>query len=428
MKLKTYAAKNLKEALGQVKKELGPEAVILSTRKRWIKEGTLGLHRHPGVEVTAAADPGAQFTQKSPKQRHVDGDLESVRYQSDLHQDSTKPAFTSHPFGKDSYPASWHAELQELKNLVLQLVRLSGPPAWLLQYPELAIFFRFLLKTGVDDKFLNHWLEHIKSKVAHLKDNGRNWREIALRPLMSAFEVLDPMADSPEGMQVWTFIGPTGVGKTTTLAKLAAHYAFWEKKTVGLITLDNHRLGAQSQIEAYARIMGIPLIGASQQQELISALEKFRDRHLVLIDTAGRSPKHPEQLSELCKLFNGLAGVHHHLVLSATAQDGDLVNALTNFSVLPITSCVVTKVDEASDFSGVFNLLCRFRTPISYLTTGQRVPEDLELASKRRVAELLLHSATGSNFACQPPGQSLEEKRDAKRDSVQPEPVSCCGL
>ncbi|OPX19097.1 MAG: flagellar biosynthesis protein FlhF [Desulfobacca sp. 4484_104] len=386
MKLKTYVARTLKEALGLVKEELGPEAVILSTRRLWLKQGALNLHRQPGVEVTAAIDP-APLSHAQPLGLPIaDRDF---RPNQALYRDPLKL-----PSNREEHPgwARWQTELQELKGLVRQLVRHSDSPAWLAHHRELQIFYRFLLKTGVDDNFLSNWLENIKRGLAQPLNNAQNWRELALRPLMNAFEVLNPWPEQQEGAQIWTFIGPTGVGKTTTIAKLAAHFSLAEKKNVGLISLDNYRLGAQSQLEAYARIIGMSLASAAEPPELMQLIDKFNDCDLILIDTAGRSPNRPELISELYRLFAGLSGVRHHLVLSATSEEMVLSKTINIFSMLPLTSYVVTKVDEAINFSGVFNLLCRHRTPVSYLTTGQRVPEDLELASRRRVAELLLNS------------------------------------
>lgn len=386
MKLKTFVAKNLKEALSQIKSELGPEAVILSTQNRLIKDGPSGLERQPGVEVTAAVDPSPQVSLDPLEDNHTREEFQSLGPGNYGKPDLIK-------LGPDqAVSGQLQSELHELKDLVMQLVRQTGPPNWLLEHQELTVFYRFLLKTGVNEVFLSSWLENIQFKLAQANTANRNWREIALVSLMKAFEVLNPWLEGQSGMQTWTFIGPTGVGKTTTLAKLAAHFSVLEKKKVALISLDNYRLGAQAQIEAFARIMGLQLANVSNRPELIRTLENFKDNDLILIDTAGRSPNHPDLITDLSSSLGGIPGLRHHLVLSASSKENDLNQAVKNFGALPLTSFIITKLDETSDFAGIFNLLCRFRTPISYLTTGQRVPEDLELASKRRISELLLNS------------------------------------
>jgi flagellar biosynthesis protein FlhF len=123
---------------------------------------------------------------------------------------------------------------------------------------------------------------------------------------------------------------------------------------------------------------------------LLAALEKMGDMDLVLIDTAGRSPYAPGLQKELTHLLGEIPDLEHHLVLSATTKESNLTKAISGFGVLPISSYIITKVDETNDFSGIFNQLCRHRVPVSYLTAGQRVPEDIELSSRKRVTELLL--------------------------------------
>jgi flagellar biosynthesis protein FlhF len=180
------------------------------------------------------------------------------------------------------------------------------------------------------------------------------------------------------------------VGKTTTIAKLAAKFGLYEKQKVGLITLDNQRLGAHSQLAAYGRLTGQPLLVVHQRQELLEALDQMGDLDLVLIDTAGRSPYAPDLQGELHHLLGDLPDLEHHLVLSAATKESNLIKAIKGFGALPISSYIITKLDETNDFSGIFNQLCHHRVPVSYLTAGQQVPEDIELSSRRRVTELLL--------------------------------------
>lgn len=370
MKLKTFLARDLKEALFQVKKEMGPEAVILSTQSRWVKEQHAARGRRPEVEVTAAVD------YKAFPDNGGNGTGEPDR------GDWLPPFHT---------PVSQIREdLDEVKDLLRRWLRQNGPPSWLSQHKELAMFYRFLSRTGLDERFLQRWLENIQSTLEQSGEQPLTLKEVAGRYLMHAFEVVDPWSTRQGRPRCWTFIGPTGVGKTTTIAKLAAKFGLYEKRKVGLVSLDNQRLGAHSQLAAYGRLTGQPLLMANHRQELLEALEKMRDLELVLIDTAGRSPYAPGLPGELQQLLGDIPNLEHHLVLSATAKECNLTNAIRRFSVLPISSYVITKLDETNDFSGIFNQLCRHRVPVSYLTAGQRVPEDIELSSRRRVTELLL--------------------------------------
>ena len=373
MKLKTFLARDLKESLSQVKKEMGPEAVILSTQSRWFKGNQAGKMRRPGVEVTAAIDLAAFPSNGNGNQANGDQEI-----------------------GGDWFPplrtpvSQIQEDLDEVKDLLHRWLRENGPPSWLLQHKELATFYRFLSRTGLDERFLQNWLDNVQGILEQSGDQSLTLKEVAGRYLMHAFEVVDPWKAKEGRPRCWTFIGPTGVGKTTTIAKLAAKFGLYEKKQVGLISLDNQRLGAHNQLAAYTRISGQPLEVVHQRQELLEALEKMADLDLILIDTAGRSPYAPNLQGELLRLLGDLPELEHHLVLSATTKESNLGRAIKCFGVLPISSYIITKVDETNDFSGIFNQLCRHRVPVSYLTAGQRVPEDIELSSRRRVTELLL--------------------------------------
>ncbi len=367
MKHKTYMARDLKEALAQVKKELGPGAVILSTQAcRFPNNGT-GEEGRSGVQITAAADHSTVF----------DPEMFSSR------------AWQSHPNGAPPFHQI-QEDLEELKGLLRQWLHHNGPPSWLLHHKEVAVLYRILLKAGLDKGLLLKWLEHVQELLARGKSQPRALKKEAFQYLMNTVKVIDPWPADTVRPRLWTFIGPTGVGKTTTIAKLAAQFALVRKVRVGLITLDNQRLGAHDQLAAYGRITGLPLLVAERRADLVEALQNLRDLDLVLIDTPGRSPHAAELPKELGKLLGGLADLKHHLVLSATQQEGNLAAAIKGFGALPLTSLVIAKLDESMNFSGVFNQVCHHQIPISYLTTGQQVPGDIELATQQKVTDLLL--------------------------------------
>ena len=366
MKLRTYVARDLKEALSQVKKDLGPEAVILSTQTRTLPDNGSGLGRRLGVEVTAASDFDAQTDFKAFQER----------------------------WGRAPYSAPLVQELQddlkELKGLLRQWVHQNGPPSWLLQHRELAILYRVLLKTGLSDRVLLGWLQSIQEILAQGDQTPTTLKRAALNYLKEAVRVVNPWQASQVRPRLWTLLGPTGVGKTTTIAKLAVRFALMENKKVGLVSLDNQRLGAHEQLAAYGRIAGLPLLVAHNREELVEAIHKLMDQELVLIDTPGRSPYAQDLARELRRLLGDLPDLEHHLLLNATVQESNLAAVIRGYSVLPISSYIIAKLDESRDFAGIFNQACQRRVPISYLTTGQRVPEDLELATKEKVIDLLL--------------------------------------
>ena len=283
-------------------------------------------------------------------------------------------------------------ELEEMKGLLRQWLREQGPPFWLEPHPELSALHDVLMVAGVKEKIIQAWLEKVKKLLQGDNALKNNLKERALQQLMQAVEVVDIWKTQHNGPRHWTFLGPTGVGKTTTIAKLAVRASFMKQKRVGLISLDNIRLGGQDQLAAYARITGLPLVAVQSRSELMEALKKMTELDVILVDTPGRNPRAPELSRELHQLLGELPGLEHHLVLSATTKESNLADTLQAFGGLPLTSCIVTKVDEGLEFTGVFNQLCTKGVPVSYLSTGQGVPEDIEQATRRRLAGLLLRT------------------------------------
>jgi flagellar biosynthesis protein FlhF len=368
MELKTYVARDPQEALARVKKELGPEAVILSAQSRRHHPSKPNLLMGRGVEVTAAAADHAVT-------------LEAVNDSQPWHPD---------PINSGMPSLHLREELEEMKALLRQWLGEHGPPSWLAPYKDLTRLFHDLLRAGVHNQIICRWLENVRTSLRNGKDqSSKNLKEMSLRQLMQEVEVVNPWKDPVKGPRIWTFLGSTGVGKTTTVAKLAIQAAFVKKTRVGLISLDNVRLGGQDHLAAYARVSGLPLVAAQTKDELAEALEKMFNLDLILIDTPGRNPYDPGLPSELRQLFGGLKGLENHLVVSATTAEGNIADAFHGFNAMPLMSCIVTKVDESRDIVGVFNQLYKRRVALSYLATGQKVPEDLELANYWRLARFL---------------------------------------
>jgi flagellar biosynthesis protein FlhF len=368
MKLKTYVAPDAQAALAQVRKELGPEAVILSTQSRCLPASGPTWPRHRSVEITAAV--GRPDTLDSP------------------------PVFQAWPQNPTTLDVPFlqlREELQEMKSILRQWVGAQDAPAWLASYGELNHLFQYLVRVGIHDRIIFRWLEGVRTSLTQEKNKPiKDLKELALRQLLQEIEVKDLWKLSPHGPRRWTFLGSTGVGKTTTIAKLAIHATFVRRLGVGLISLDNIRLGGLEQLASYARLSDLPFAAVQTRSELAESLQKMADLDLVLIDTPGRNPCDPDLSKELNRLFGGLPELDHHLVVSGTTKEDNLADAFQGFKALPLASCITTRLDESKDIVGVFNQLCTRRVPLSYLTTGQRIPEDLEPATRRRLAGLLL--------------------------------------
>lgn len=184
------------------------------------------------------------------------------------------------------------------------------------------------------------------------------------------------------------FIGPTGVGKTTSSAKIVAN-KWREEHDVGFITADTYRLEAVSQLKAYANIMKVPVEVIKKPEELPTVMEKFKEKDFVIIDTAGRSPKNKEQMEELKNYLKSIGiTIEVCLVLSSTAKLSVMYETIDKFSYIGFNSIIFTKIDETNNTGSILSVCDKYNLPVSYITTGQRVPGDIEVATKERLAEI----------------------------------------
>ena len=360
MNIKRYIARNSREALRMVKKDMGPEAVILKTKTIRLKDEKSRQLLNK-VEVTAAVDYDAPVVMESERQ--------GARELKGLQQ--------------------LERDIKEIKETVMHANEgVSSMPE---------VFFNQELR----NRFMNYRTfglstETIKTLMADENDNSAEDEQISQQVLQESLSSVLSRIKIPRntmgirGRKIYSFIGPTGVGKTTTLAKLAAKNAMEHGKKTALITLDTFRIAAVAQLQTYARIMGLPIEVAVNSEDLHKAIQKHNDCDRIFIDTAGRSPNADGDITELRSFFRIPDEIHSYLVLSATSQYENLVNFDERFSVLPVKSYIFTKLDEAQDASTMINFLIAQQKPVSYFTTGQQVPEDIEAVTKKRVAALLL--------------------------------------
>jgi flagellar biosynthesis protein FlhF len=339
MQIKRFESENIQDALRQVREALGPEAIILSTKTIKKSFSPYDLGKRSSVEVVAATDRFAG------------------------------------PTGTVS-PSSVPPRL---------------PPAPVKEEPqgEDAMIQR-ILSSGLSSEFVRGLAKEIQRTRKELPgwSLSETYRGLLRWKVMEEVEVTGP---SFRGPQIWSFIGPTGVGKTTTLVKLAAHFHLRVTQKISLVSIDTYRIGAVEQLRTYAQILNIPLEVAHRPEELGQILERHRHQDLLLIDTAGRSPNQKASFEELRDFLTVDPRIENHLVLSATTKDRDLERMVTSYALLPIKSYIFSKIDETEEYVPLLNQLVRHRKPLSYLTCGQRVPEDLELATKVRVANLVLN-------------------------------------
>jgi len=193
---------------------------------------------------------------------------------------------------------------------------------------------------------------------------------------------------SQKHSKIWAFIGPTGVGKTTTIAKLATRFAL-EGRKLAVAAAGSFRIGTIEQLKGYTDIIGMCFECISKPELLKRFIENHKNKDFILIDTPGGNPNDPIYLNQLKEILMVHPSIEKHLVLSATTKDKDLSRIYNQFTIFPIKSYVFTKIDETQEYSGIFNQLIRTHIPVSWIGIGQRVPQDIEKASKAKIASLI---------------------------------------
>lgn len=211
----------------------------------------------------------------------------------------------------------------------------------------------------------------------------------AVRIIFKQIQVTGAFRNENGNQQMLCLVGPTGVGKTTTIAKLAAKLKLQDKKKVVLVSMDSYRIAAADQLRVYGKILDCPFAEASDGEELTEIVQRHSDADFILVDTAGRSFRAMTQMDNLRKLQQVQLPLHFHLVLSSTMKQRDMEENIKAFRFLSLESLLFTKLDESWSFGEILNCVIRGKIPLSYFTTGQKVPEDLEVATKERVVERL---------------------------------------
>lgn len=339
------------QAMRRVRQELGPDAVILSTGK---VEGGVEIAvamEHEPATTAAAAKPAGGRTARSTG----DGALEDLARQ-----------------------------VEGLRRQIAAQTLAGEVRGGFVARPEVAPLYRHLRDQEVEPSLIENLLDGLCSPLGQ----GLLPR-LAIR-LKKLLRVAPEPRFGGGQAKVWALIGPTGVGKTTTVAKLAANFAMRAGLRVGLITLDTFRIAAAEQLKVYGQIMDLPTVVAASAREYERAVDELRGLDLLLVDTVGRAPGDADNLAELRAILAAHPDTESHLVLACPTRDGDQKRIVNSFRALEPRSLIFTKLDETTVYGPILNQVWRTGLPVSYITTGQRVPDDMEQASLDGLARRLL--------------------------------------
>lgn len=374
MHLKRFRAATMDDALRQVGEELGPEAVILHT-KNIPRDRLKPFGKHLAVEVIAALDddPPRQARGAEAERPELGTPQLTPDTQIDL--------------------GALQRELEQVKGMVSGLFGRGHLPPNL---PDaLGQMYWSLLAQEVDEGVARRWVVSVQDRLREQASSAPPSLSTALAEVLAQEVIRAGIPRVGNGRRVVALVGPTGVGKTTTIAKLAAGCHFREGKKVSLISTDTYRIAGAQQLKSYADLMGLPYCVAPLPADLKRALASERDADVIFIDTVGRSARRQDQLEELAAYVRGYDGCEVYLVLSATTKRADMLQVIEGYRPLSFSSIIATKIDETAAVGPVLEAALAAAAPISYFTTGQEVPDDIEEAHALRLAWRLVGASEG---------------------------------
>ncbi len=388
MKIRKFQAPTMEEALKLVKTEFGPEAVILSTQK-FHKSDSFGIFSKPWIEVVAAIDfkEEPNFSQinnipKKEKNIKISTEIKDENYiQLKEEIEKIKSLLAEN--------LNYHYEIPELKKMVSILMKQSGIYDGDTLSDNFISIYEDLVMHDMDKELAYKLLENLSFELGENAekisiDRLKHLLKIKLREKIKIYEE----STNFKKPKMIAFIGPTGVGKTTTLAKIAARYSLIQNKKTAIFTLDTYRVAATEQLKIYGKILKTPVIIIDNKKDFLNKLTQFEDYDYILIDTAGRSHRDSFHIKKLKEVLKGSIDIH--LTISATTKGKDLNDIISRFSIIPFTSLLFTKLDESSTFGNILTKAIETGKPLSYFTTGQRVPEDIERANVDKIVDIIL--------------------------------------
>ena len=394
MIVKTYKARDMREAISKIKKDLGEDAIIISSKK--VKQGSFfSFFKKELLEVTAAVDDKPvkredsfsnlinTYSSQTPK-----GTAKKTRMDTGEFEDRIKKLESLIlNAGEDNIKKIVQGikyDLDDLKNALHYSkknddIDLSKLPVGIHKY------FSYMCEIGINSKYAFKLSIALYNNINKERLMDDDYVKEYLSIVLSQFFKLS--VPRKKGI---VLIGPTGVGKTTTLAKLSAIYKLKLNKKVGIITTDTYRIGAVDQLLSYAKIMDIPAIVSITKDDFAAAFKDFGDMDYIFIDTVGRSQKDIQRLNDIFGMFKNSSDLHISLVLAVNTKEKDSFEIYDKFSKLLIDDFIFTKVDETNTPGTMLNLSVKLKKPVSYVSIGQDVPDDIIKAEPLKISSLIV--------------------------------------
>lgn len=415
MKIKKYLVKNLDDAISRIKKDLGPDAYILS-QKKIVRKGALNLANVEMVEVTAAVDDtkhkndnisasllNKKYNYANPPKDDTALFLERARKAREAREaQEARGSHDSRDTNDSRTPAAVDLsgikhELQPLTREVAELKKLLRKSTAELEgfgeYKEFrGIFmelFMDLVSSGVERKLAGRLINTLQYQMDSDNVTDQDMiRKKLFNILTSSVSVPAPLRLEAGKRKIVVMVGPTGSGKTTTIAKLSSYFKLMESKKVALLSIDSYRIGAEAHLRTYAEILDIPFYAIYNERDLRFRIDNLKDYELIFVDTTGRSPNDKKGLLIMEKHLSGIPPEEKEvfLTISASTRSQDLFLVNEKYSIFNPDKFIFTKIDETFSLGNLFNLKMKTDIPTAYFTTGQRVPEDIEIAYPRKFA------------------------------------------
>ncbi len=393
MQIKKFEASNMNEALKMVKKEFGPAAVILSARKLANEKGIFGFSKNHGIEITAATDVQPIENKNMNSQNMVSKYYDRPNIQSVPQKIVGKNNFinslrqSARSYGKRNRSVEQNDRFRNKET------------------KELYTIYRQMIEQDVDGNIALKIVQSI-NKYAFSERNliTKGLKSCMVHVLENAGISSNRVKVGEKDRKIVAVVGPTGVGKTSTIAKLAAAAKTRAKKQdVALITLDDNRIGAIAQLKVYAKILGTPVKAALNSKEIQKYVNEFKKYNLIFIDTPGMGQKNQEQMREIKDSLDKVDGIEYHLLLSASTNEKTLLDTLQIYKEFNLRRLIFTKLDECITYGGILNQLYRSKLPVSYFTNGQNIPEDIEVATVDKLADLIFNEKDRKKYLIGPP-------------------------